>query len=93
MSRRSDTGRADLPARAAPPTIRAMPVLPLFQTPAHPDAWHRVTAPGGYEWWYFDGEDHSGRFQFVATWFQGFPLHPDYLRRYHRYRRAPTRPA
>src|SRR6476620_7097979 len=68
-----------------------MPVLPLFQPPAHPDAWHRVTAPGGGEWWHFDAEDASGRFQFVATWFEGFPLHPDYLRRYHRYRRAPTR--
>lgn len=71
-----------------------MPILPLFQTPAHPDAWHLVTAPGGYEWWHFeadDAEDAGGRFRIVATWFDGFPLHPDYLRRYRRYRRAPTR--
>jgi hypothetical protein len=68
-----------------------MPVLPLFQTPAHPDAWHRVTAPGGYEWWRFEADDAGGRFQVVATWFDGFPLHPDYLRRHRYYRRAPTR--
>jgi carotenoid 1,2-hydratase len=68
-----------------------MPVLPLFQTPAHPDAWHHVTAPGGYEWWHFDGEDATGRYQFVATFFEGFPFDPAYLRRYARYRRNPTR--
>jgi carotenoid 1,2-hydratase len=68
-----------------------MPVLPLYQTPAHPDAWHRVTAPGGYESWHFDAEDATGRFQFVATFFEGSHFDPEYLRRYARYRRAPTR--
>ena len=65
-----------------------MPVLPLYQTPAHPDAWHRVTAPGGYESWHFDGEDATGRFQFVATFFEGSHFDPEYLRRM----RPPPRP-
>ena len=41
-----------------------MPTLPLFAPPnahqaagASPDASHRVTAPGGYEWWHFDAPD------------------------------------
>jgi carotenoid 1,2-hydratase len=68
-----------------------MPVVPLFETPADPDAWHRVAAPGGYEWWYFDAEDATGRFQLVAIFFEGFVFHPGYLRRYARYLRRPTR--
>lgn len=68
-----------------------MPTLPLFETPADPDAWHRVTSPGGYEWWYFDAEDAAGDIQIVAIFLEGFVFHPGYLRRYGAYRRRPTR--
>ncbi len=70
-----------------------MPTLPLYETPAHPDAWHRVTAPGGYEWWYFDAEDAAADLRLVVILFQGFVFHPGYLRRYGAYRRRPTRAA
>ena len=68
-----------------------MPTLPMFDHPADPDAWHHVTAPGGYEWWYFDAEDVTGQFQLVAILLEGFVFHPGYLRRYARYLRRPTR--
>jgi hypothetical protein len=68
-----------------------MPVLPLFDTPADPNASHRVTAPGGYERWHFDAEDESGRLRFVAAFHAGPGFHAEYLRRYRRYRRRPTR--
>jgi carotenoid 1,2-hydratase len=66
------------------------PIPMLTPTPV-PDAWHQVTAPGGYEWWYFDAED--GDVRVVAILFQGFVFHPGYLRAYDRYRRRPTRVA
>lgn len=67
-----------------------MNVLPLFQTPADPDAWHHVTSPGGYEWWYFDAEDTTGRLQIVAIFLEGFVFHPGYLRKYASFLRKPT---
>jgi carotenoid 1,2-hydratase len=63
----------------------------LHTRPSHPDAWHQVCSPGGYEWWYFDAEDKEHDRQLVAILFQGFVFHPGYLRRYFRYRRWPTR--
>jgi hypothetical protein len=68
-----------------------MPDVPMFVRPADPDAWHRVTAPGGYEWWYFDAEDATGRVRLVAILLEGFVFHPGYLRRHARYLRRPTR--
>jgi carotenoid 1,2-hydratase len=68
-----------------------MPTLPLYTPNDVPDAFHRVTAPGGYEWWHFDGESTSGEVRFVAVLSDGFVFHPDYLRRYVSYRRRPTR--
>jgi carotenoid 1,2-hydratase len=70
-----------------------MPTLPLHGKPSHPDAWHEVRAPGGYEWWYFDADDPEHDRHFVAILFQGLVFHPQYLRRYFRYRRSPTRVA
>src|SRR6202035_598239 len=70
-----------------------MPTLPLYIPPTNADAWHRVTAPGGYEWWYFDAEDATDDVQIVGILFEGFVFHPEYLRRYARYRRRPTRVA
>ena len=66
-----------------------MPTIPMLTPTAVPDAWHAVTAPGGYEWWYFDAED--GDLRVVAILFEGFVFHPGYLRAYGRYRRRPTR--
>ena len=67
-----------------------MPTLPLLTPTSSPDAWHNVTAPGGYEWWYFDAEDTANDRQIVAIFFDGFVFHPKYLRAYARYRRWPT---
>jgi hypothetical protein len=68
-----------------------MPVLPLFDTPADPDAWHRVIAPGGYERWHFDAEDVSRAVRVIIEFVEGADFDTDYLRRYHRYLRRPTR--
>ncbi len=65
-----------------------MPTVPMLTPPPVPDAWHAVTAPGGYEWWYFDAE--AGDLRVVAILFEGFVFHPGYLRAYARYRRRPT---
>jgi len=69
-----------------------VPTVPLYNpAPAHPDGWHAVTSPGGYEWWYFDAEDDTGNLQIVAIFLEGFVFHPGYLRRYDRYLKRPTR--
>ena len=57
-----------------------MPTLPLLTLSSSPDAWHNVTAPGGYEWWYFDAEDVANDRQVVAILLDGFVFHPHYLR-------------
>ena len=66
------------------------PIPMLTRTPVA-DAWHAVTAPGGYEWWYFDAEDATSDVRVVAILFQGFVFHPGYLRAYGRYLRRPTK--
>src|SRR4249920_3011226 len=68
-----------------------MPTIPLFTPTPIPDAWHNVTAPGGYEWWYFDAEDVANDRQIVGILLDGFVFHPKYLRAYAWYRRFPTR--
>lgn len=65
--------------------------LPMLTEAGHADAWHRVTAPGGYEWWYFDAESEDGRTRFVVIFLEGFVFHAGYLRRYAKYLRHPTR--
>src|SRR5438552_19100904 len=67
-----------------------MPTLPLYTSTSVPDAWHNVTAPGGYEWWYFDAEDVANDRQIVAILLDGFVIHAGYLRAFARYRRWPT---
>jgi len=68
-----------------------MPVIPLYIPPAATaDAWHRVTAPGGYESWQFDAEDATNDVRILGMLCEGFIFHPGYLRRYARYRRWPT---
>jgi hypothetical protein len=68
-----------------------MPTLPLYTPSATPDASHRVVAPGGYEAWHFDAGSDSGALRVVATVGVGDPFHAEYLSRYLRYRRRPTR--
>ncbi len=92
--RRAGAGRVLTP-RAPDTAVRlalrpAMPTIPMFTPTPVPDAWHAVTAPGGYEWWYFDAEDRPD-LRVVAILFEGFVFHPGYLRAYARYRRRPTR--
>jgi carotenoid 1,2-hydratase len=70
-----------------------MPTALLYQQPAIADAWHEVTSPGGYEWWYFDAEDRQSDVRIVAIFFEGFVFHPGYLRAFGRYMRRPTRTA
>jgi carotenoid 1,2-hydratase len=70
-----------------------MPKISLFTPPPIADASHQVTAPGGYEWWYFDAEDRAAHLRIVAIFFQGFVFHPGYLRAYGKYRWWPTRNA
>ncbi len=69
-------------------------MLPLHaQTPfpAGPEGWHHVQAPGGYEFWRFIAGDPGRDLWLTALVSWGSILHPDYLRRYARYRRRPTR--
>jgi hypothetical protein len=56
------------------------------------DAWHRVTAPGGFEYWHFDavGTGASAGVQIEAALFDGCPLDGGCRRRYAAYRRWPT---
>jgi carotenoid 1,2-hydratase len=68
-----------------------MPVLPLFDTPADADAWHHVIAPGGYERWHFDAEDESRAIRIIVDFLEGADFNTDYLHRYDRYLRRPTR--
>ena len=77
------------------PSARMDPhtAVSLYHTALHPDAWHEVRAPGGYEWWYFDAEDPQTDTQIVAIFLEGFIFHPGYLRRHDRFRRRPTRHA
>jgi carotenoid 1,2-hydratase len=71
-----------------------MPDLLLLDTDVVvADAWHRVVAPGGYEWWYFDAQDREGSVFVVATFHAGPAFHPEYLRRFALYQRKPTRHA
>ena len=68
-----------------------MPTIPLYSRDAHPDEWHHVTAPGGYEWWYFQAQSLADGRIITARMSIGLPFDPEYVRRYLRYRRHPTR--
>jgi hypothetical protein len=68
-----------------------MPTLALFTRPANPDASHQVLAPGGFERWHFDVDDSAANRRVLIDFFEGFPFHPKYLRRYHQYIAHPTR--
>ncbi|MBN1928658.1 MAG: carotenoid 1,2-hydratase [Chlorobiaceae bacterium] len=46
------------------------------------EAWHRLDAPGSYEWWYFDAEDEAQGISVVFIWFAGFAFSPYYVSHY-----------
>src|SRR3954453_8473600 len=69
-----------------------MPTLPLYDAAAPPQAYHRVLAPGGYEWWkflvpVFDGD---ARRLIVLAFHEGGATDVDYIERYRAYLRRPT---
>jgi hypothetical protein len=68
-----------------------MATLPMFQMPETSDAWHRVTAPGGYEVWRVEAEDEKGDVRMAAALWAGSPTDRVYRRAYERYMRRPTR--
>lgn len=70
-----------------------MPTIALVDTEAHPDGFHNVRSPGGYEWWYFDAQDTHNDIQVVAILMHGFIFHPGYIRQLVRHERHPTRHA
>ena len=57
------------------------------------DNFHNVTAPGAYEWTYFDGLSEDGEWAFVAIWFRGIPMSPYYTAAIDRHLANPSRPA
>ncbi len=63
----------------------------MYTKPQHPDAHHRVKAPGGYEWWYVDAASSDSRTHVVAILFDGYCFHPGYLRTHARFLRRPTK--
>ena len=70
-----------------------MNVVPLYGPVvlAACDAKRPLTAPGGYQCWSFEAQDHTGAWHLSASFCEGFPLHPQYLRRYRAYLRRPTK--
>ena len=69
-----------------------MPTVPMYiQHPQATDASHGVFAPGGYEWWHFDAEDEKGEVRIAIDFYDGYPFEGEYISRYERYLRRPTR--
>ena len=64
-----------------------MPTIPLYDESAPPDGYHRVTAPGGYEWWSVLAQEARVKIDF----FDGNPFDPTYRLAYQRYLANPTR--
>jgi carotenoid 1,2-hydratase len=69
-----------------------MAILDLFDPLplSRADHWHRVGAPGGYEWWEFDALDDASALRVIVRFHDGFALDPEYAGRYDAYRRKPT---
>jgi hypothetical protein len=67
-----------------------MPTLPCYHNPPDPDAWHQITAPGGYEAWQFHAEDRSANIRIAGVLGQGYDFDLDYRRKYLRYLKRPT---
>jgi hypothetical protein len=68
-----------------------MATLPMYQPSTKPDAWHQVSAPGGYESWSFHAHDFARDLHLTVTFWDGYTFLPTYLRRYRKYLKNPTR--
>ena len=66
-----------------------MPTIPLYDTSAPPDGYHRVAAPGGFEWWRVIAEGSRVKVDFL----EGNYFDSAYRSAYRRYLAAPTRVA
>jgi hypothetical protein len=64
-----------------------MPTIPLYDSSAPPDGYHRVTAPGGYEWWSITTQGSRVTIHFS----EGNPFDSTYRLAYRRYVADPTR--
>jgi hypothetical protein len=79
--------------RASRQQYPPVPTLPLFDPSADDSAWHRVTAPGGFEWWHFDMTDAGRNLRVSIDFVDGNPFDRDYQKAYTRYIARPTRVA
>jgi hypothetical protein len=68
-----------------------MPLLPLIDHSAAPNAWHQVRRPGGYELWHLHARASTGGTRLIVDFSQGSPFHPEYLQRHKEYLADPTR--
>jgi hypothetical protein len=68
-----------------------MPTIPLYDTSAPPDGYHRVTAPGGYEWWRIVARDVASDVQLELDFCDGDQSDPDYVLAYKQFMKRPTR--
>lgn len=68
-----------------------MPNVAMYARAAHPNGWHAVTAPGGYEGWIFEAEDATGTLHLSIKLLAGAWFDPGYLRWYRRYVKRPMR--
>jgi carotenoid 1,2-hydratase len=49
------------------------------------DISRQKTSSGSYEWWYFDGRDYNGEYQFVIIFYEGCPFSSRYMRQQNRF--------
>src|SRR5699024_6199618 len=47
---------------------------------AEKDLQPSIQSQGGYEWWYFDGISHDGKYTFVMIFYRGNPFSHRYIR-------------
>jgi carotenoid 1,2-hydratase len=75
-----------LPARKSPALSAGIAGIDAGEARASwaEEARHGLTAPGAYEWWYFQALSPSGD-GIVLTLFEGLPFHPNYLTQINRY--------
>lgn len=73
------------------PRSKGIAFVMILLDPSH-DRFHELTAPGSYEWTYFDGLSDDGTLGFVVIWFRGCPMSPYYTAAVDRHTRNPSVP-
>jgi len=82
----------DVDIRPAFSIIAFVPTIPLYDMSAADQGWHEVRAPGGFEAWTLQMELPGQPIpEFAVGFFDGFPFHPKYRRKFGQYLRNPTR--